>query len=202
MITLFGRLSWLYRRGALVQRGIPLVCLAADKAVEILKTATAGGPCIERSNRARLPHRDFVAFAELRRGIAIEFQRSRERRHGIGQHGAVARRAGGDFGDAAHARGVVIAPGQQRLARRGAKGSRVEAVVLQPARSQLFRVRGPAGAAERARRAEPGVVDQDDQHVGCALGRTKLLDWREFGVRILRVIRDQAGSLRGGHREM
>ena len=50
--------------------------------------------------------------------------------------------------------------------------------------------------------AEPGVVDQDDQHVGRALGRAQLLDWREFGVRILRVIGDQPGSLGSGDREM
>ena len=71
-----------------------------------------------------------------------------------------------------------------------------------PARRQLFGVRRLAGAAEGARRAEPGVVDQDDQHVGRALGRAQLLDRREFGVRILRVIGDQPGSLGRGDREM
>src|SRR5262249_3225855 len=90
----------------------------------------------------------------------------------------------------------------QRLARRGAKGGRVEAIVLQPARRQLLRVRGLAWAAERAGGAEAGIVDQDDQDIGRALGRTQLLDGREFGVRILRVIGDQSGSLRRRHGQM
>ena len=109
-------------------------------------------------------------------------------RHGVGQHRVVARRAAGDLGDAAHAGGMVVAPGQQRLPRRRAEGGGVEAVVLQAARRQLLRVRRLAGAAEGAGRAEPGVVDQDDQHVGRALGRTQLLDRRELRVRILRVV--------------
>ena len=202
VVALFRRLFRLDRRGALVQRRIPLVRLAADEAIEVLEAAAARGPCVERPDRARLPHRHFVAFAELRRGVAIELQGPRQRRDGIGQHRAVARRAGGDLGDAAHAGGMVVAPGQQRLPRRRAEGGGVEAVVLQAARRQLFRVRRLAGAAEGARRAEPGVVDEDDQHVGRALGRAQLLDRREFGVRIPRVIGDQTGSLRSGDREM
>ena len=71
----------------------------------------------------------------------------------------------------------------------------MEAVVLQAARRQLLRVRRLAGTAEGARRAEPGVVDQDDQDVGRALGRTQLLDRRELRVRILCIIGNQTGSL-------
>ncbi len=202
VVALFGRLFRLDRRGPLVERGIPLVRLAADKAVEVLEPAAAGGPCVERSDRARLPHRHFVAFAELRGRVTVELQGPGQRRDGIGQYRAVARRAGGDFGDAAHACGVVVAPGQQRRPRRGAEGGGVEAVVLQPGRRQLFQVRRLAGAAKGAVRTEPGVVDQDEQHVGRALGRAQLLDWREFGVRVPRVIRDQPGSLGRGDREV
>ena len=151
VIALFGRLLGFDRRGALVQRRVPLVRLAADEAVEILEAAAARGPCVERPDRACLPHRHFVALAELRRGIAVELQRPRQRRNRIGQHGVVSRRSGGDFRDAAHARGMMVAPGQHGLARRRAQGGGVKAVELQAARRQLFRVRRLAGAAEGAR---------------------------------------------------
>jgi hypothetical protein len=55
-----------------------------------------------------------------------------------------------------------------------------------------FGVRRLAGAAEGARGAESGVVDEDDQDVGCAFRWPQLLDRREFAVGILRVVRDEA----------
>ncbi len=122
VVALFGRLLRLDRRRALIERRIPLVRLAADEAVEVLEAAAAGRPCVERSDRARLPHRHFVAFAELRGRVAVELQGPRERRDRVGQYRVVARRAGGDFGDAAHAGGVVVAPGQQRLAASASRG--------------------------------------------------------------------------------
>src|SRR4029077_15033279 len=91
------------RLSARVERGIPRGGPAADKAVEVLETAATRGPRVERSDWARLPHRHFVAFAELRGRVAIQFEGPRERRYGIGQYRAVARCAGGDLGDAAHA---------------------------------------------------------------------------------------------------
>ena len=97
---------------------------------------------------------------------------------------------------------MVVASGQQRLARRRAQRGGVEAVVLQAARRQLLRVRRLAGAAEGARRAEAGVVDQDDQDVRRALGRAQLLDRRVLRLRILRVIGDQAAPRRVRHREV
>ena len=80
VVALFGRLLDLDRRRALVQRGIPLVRLAADEAVEVLEAAAAGRPGVEGPRRAGLPHRHLVALAELRRGIAIQLQRLRQRR--------------------------------------------------------------------------------------------------------------------------
>jgi hypothetical protein len=88
-----------------------LVRLAADETIEIFETAAAGRPSVERPNRTCLPHRHFVAFAELRRRVTVEFQRPRQRRNRIGKNGIVSRGPGGDFSDAAHAGGMVIAPG-------------------------------------------------------------------------------------------
>ena len=48
VIALFGRLLRLDRRRAFVERGVPLVGLAADEAVEVLEAAAAGRPGVER----------------------------------------------------------------------------------------------------------------------------------------------------------
>ena len=46
-------------------------------------------------------------------------------------------------------------------------------------------------AAERAGRAEAGVVDQDDQHVRRALRRPQRLDRRVLGVWVFCVVRSE-----------
>src|SRR5271166_4818919 len=151
VVAIFGRLLWFDRRGALVQRRVPLVRLAADETVEILEAAAARGPCIERPNRTCFPHRHFVALAELCRGVAVKLQRPRQRRNGIGQHGAVSWCAGGDFGDAAHPGGMMIATGQQGMAGRRAEGGGVKAIELRPraASFSAFGVRqGPPKALD------------------------------------------------------
>ena len=88
VVALFGRLRRLDRRRALVERRVPLVGLAADEAVEIFEAAAAGRPLVERPDRARLPHRHFVALAELRRRVAVELQGLGERRRVVRQHRA------------------------------------------------------------------------------------------------------------------
>ena len=149
VVALGRRLRRLDRRRALVERRIPLVVLAADEAVEVLEAAAAGRPRVERARRARLPDRHLVALAELRGRVAIELERQRERRLGVGQHRAVAGRGGRDLGDAAHADRVVVAAGEQRLPRRRAQRRGVEARVLQPALRELLEVRRLARPAER-----------------------------------------------------
>ena len=202
VVALFGRFLRLHRRGPLVERRVPLVGLAADEAVEILEAATAGRPGIERTCGTRLPHRHFVALAELRGGVAVEFQRLRQRRHRVGEHRAVPRCAGGNLGDAAHANGMVIAAGQQRLPRGRAQRGGVEAGELQPARCQFFRGRCLARPAKGAGRAEADVVDQDNQDVGSALGWAQSIDWRKLRRRILRIEGDQALFSGVRHRQM
>ena len=202
VVALLGRFLRLDRRGPLVERRVPLVGLAADEAVEILEAATAGRPGVERSGRTRFPDRHFVALAELRGGVAIQLQRLRQRRHRVGQHRAVARRARRNLGDAAHAHGVVVAAGQQGLPRRRAERGGVEAGELQPARGQLLRGRRLTGPAKGAGRAEADVVDEDNQHVGSALGRAQSLDRRKLRRRILRVEGDQALLSGVRHRQM
>ena len=187
VVALFGRAVGLDRRRPFVQRRVVLVRLAADEPVEVLEAAAAGGPVVERPHRARLPHRHLVALAELRRRVAVELEGLRERRARVRPDRVVARRGRRDLGDAAHPHDVVVAAAQQRRPRRRAQRRRVEAVELQAAGGEPLRVRRRARPAERARRAEPDVVEQDDQHVRRPRRRPQLLDRRERRVRVLGV---------------
>ena len=200
VVALLGRAIRLDRRRPLVERRVVLVRLAADEAVEVLEAA-ARRPVVERPHRARLPDRHLVALAELRGRVPVELEDLRQRRARVRAHRVVARRGRRDLRDPAHADRVVVATAQQRRAGRGAQGRRVEAVELQPAGRETLRVGRRARSAERARRAEPRVVDEHDEDVGRACRRPQLLDGRERGVRVLRVVGDQPRRRDVGHRE-
>ena len=73
--------------------------------------------------------------------------------------------------DHAEADRVVVAPGDQRRARRRAQRRRMELRVAQPRVGDAVERRRRDHAAEGARRAEADVVGHDQQHVGRALGR-------------------------------
>ncbi len=109
VVALLGRLLRLDRRRALVDGRVVLVRLAADEAVEVLEAAAAGRPGIERAHRARLPHRHLVALAELRRRVAVQLQRLRQRRAGVGADRVVPGRRGRELGDDPHPDRVVVA---------------------------------------------------------------------------------------------
>ncbi len=168
VVTLLRRLLRLHRRRALVEGRVVLIRLTADEAVEVLESAAAGRPGIEGPHRARLPHRHLVALAELRRRIAVQQQRLRQRRARIGANRVVAGRRGGELRDDPHSHRVVVAPAQQGSPRRRAQRRRVEAVVLQAVPGQPLSRRRRARPAERARGGEADVVEQDDKHVGRA----------------------------------
>src|SRR6059058_5557290 len=77
-----------------------------------------------------------VALAELRRRVAVQQQRLRQQRAGIGANRVVAGCRGGELGDNPHSHRVVVAAGQQGSPRRRAQRRRVEAVVLQAVAGQ------------------------------------------------------------------
>ena len=151
VVALLWRLLVLNRRGPFVEGRIPLVRLTAEESVEVLETTAPCRPGVKGADGAGLPDGDFVVLAELRGGVTVEFERLRQGRHGVGPHRAVAWRAGRDLGDTGHADGMVVAPGEQRLAGRRGDGGSVKTVVLQAGRGQLFRGRRLAGAAEGTR---------------------------------------------------
>jgi hypothetical protein len=95
------------------------------------RSRPAGGPGIERAHGAGLADRHLMALADLGRRVAVELQRPRDRGDGVGQHRGRAGRRGRELGDVAHARRVMIAPGQQRLPGGRAQRGGVEPVVLE-----------------------------------------------------------------------
>jgi hypothetical protein len=187
VVSLFGRILRLHRSRAFVDRWVVLVGLARDEPVEVLEPSASGRPRIERAHRARLPHRHLVALAELRRRIAVEPQRLRERRTAVRPDRVVPGRRGRDLSDPPHPDGVVVAPRQQCLPGRRAERGRVKAVQLQPVRRQPLRRRRRARSAERTRGAETDVIEQHDEYVRGSDGRPQRLDRREARPRVLRV---------------
>ena len=91
---------------------------------------------------------------------------------------------------------MVIASGEQRLARGRAERGGVEAVEFQAARREPLRRRRVARPPEGARRAEAHVVEQDDEDVRRALRRPQRLDGRKLGVRVLGIVGRQPHVLR------
>ena len=201
VIAFLWRLLRLDRMGAFVDAGVVLVGLAADEAVEVLEAAARAGPAVEGPHRAGLPHRHLVALAELGRRVAVQLQCLGQRRAGIGPHRGVARRRGGHFRDAAHARTMVVAAGQQRLSGGRTQRSGVKAVVLEPIGRQALG-RGRVDRATEGRRgAKAAVVDEDDEHVGGALGRPQRHDRRILRIRVLGIVGRQPDGWNVGDRE-
>ena len=193
VIPLLRRPLRLDRARALVDRGVVLVGLPADEPVEVLEPSTTGRPRIERAHRAGLPHRHLMALAELRRRVAIQPQRLRQRSARVRAQRVVARRRGRELGHHAHPHRVVVATREQRRARRRAQRGGVETVVAQAPARQAFGRRRVARPAERARRGETDVVKQDDQHVRRPHRRPKRHNRRER--RIPRIERQLTGPL-------
>ena len=167
--------------GAVVDQRRPLIGLAADEAVELVE-AGMRGPAIERSGHADFPRRRLVILAEGGRAVAVLAQDLGQRRDALRPRPGVARERGRHFHDRARVVRMVVAAGQEGHARRRAERRRVEPVVLEPLAGQTIERRHGNGAAERARVAEPDVVDQEDDDVRRALGRLHLEPRRRLGL--------------------
>ena len=112
-------------------RRLPLVGVAAHEAVEVLE-AHADRPLVERPGRGRLEGRRVVVLAEPRGAVAVVPQDRADRGLVLGDDAVVAGIARRLLGDHAEADRVVVAPGDQRRARRRAQRGRVEVGVAQP----------------------------------------------------------------------
>ncbi len=102
VITFFSRLRRFDRRGALVNRRVPLVSLTSDEAVKVFEAATTRRPLVEWPKRTGFPNRHFVALAELRRRVTVQLERHRQRRFVFRKNRSVTRRRCRDLTNAAH----------------------------------------------------------------------------------------------------
>ena len=187
------------RRGVAEQVRLPLVGVAADEAVEVVE-AHAGRPLVERPGLARLELGRVVVLAEPRGPVAVVLQDPADRRLVPRHDAVVAGVAGRLLGDDAEAHRVVVAPGDQRGARRRAQRRRVEVGVAQAVRGDAVEVRRRDHAAEGAGDAEAGVVGHDQQHVRRALGRHDARG--PVRLRLRGVALDLAVKLRRGRRKL
>ena len=103
--------------GVAEEERLPLAAVAAHEAVKILKSHP-DWPLIERTGRAVLIRGCVVILAEPARGVAIVPQDRADGRFVLGNDAVVAGVAGGLLGDHAEADRVMVAPGNQRRARR------------------------------------------------------------------------------------
>jgi hypothetical protein len=79
----------------------------------------------------------------------------------------------------------------------------MEAAIAETAIGQFLGIRRLARAAERARGAKPGIVNQDDEDVGGAFRRAKLLNGRKMRVRVLGIVGDEPSvSLLGDRKDV
>ena len=186
------------QRRVLREVRLPLVRVAAEEAVEVLE-AHADRPLVERPGLGVHPARDVVVLAEPGGAVAVVSQNCADRRGVLLDDRVVAREAGCSFGDDAEMDRVMVAAGDERGARRRAQRRRVEVRVPQPLAGELVHVRRRNRSAEGALGAVAGVVEQDEQHVGRALGRHR--PRRPPGLRLGGGPVDQPAERRGRRRQ-
>ena len=186
-------------RGVAEQVRLPLIGVTADEPVEILK-AHADRPLVERSDRAGLEGRRVVVLAKPRCGETVVQQDAADGGLVLGDDAVVARKARGLFRDDAKTRRVMVAPGNQRGARRRTERGGVNVIVAQPGLCDAIHGRCRDDAAEGARHAEARVVGHDEQDVGGLLGRHHARRPPCFGLK--GVVLDHAAEFRIGCRKL
>ena len=195
VVAVLGQSVRLDGRGAVVELGVPVVHLGTHEAVEPVE-ALPGRPTCERPGGVHLHRRGLVPLAERRCAPAVAGQHLGDRRGAGGPVAGVAGLVGRHLGGDAHADGVVVAPGHQRLPGRRAQCGDVETAVAQSALRQPLRGRHPARTAVRAAGTEAHVVDHHDEHVGRAVRRPG------GPHRALAYVDREAGAVGLGHRHI
>ncbi len=158
------------------------------------------GHCRKRPGLAVREERRVVILAEPRGRVAVVPQDRADRALLDRDDRVVAGEAGRDLADHAEAHRVVVAPGDQRRARRRAERRRMEVGVAQAAPGDAVERRGRDHAAEGAGRAEAVVIGHDQQHVGRLLRRHHAGRPPRGGLR--GSFLDHAAELRIGRRQL
>jgi hypothetical protein len=154
----------LHRILVLVDRRIPLVHLAADETVEIVKPQRVR-PAAMRTDHARLRAGDVVVLADPGSRVSVVLQDAAHRSRVLRNDAGVAGKAGTRLHNDAGASGMVVVTSQQRGPGRRADGRRVEPVVAQAVLGQFRQHGSLTRTAKSTRRAEAGIVDENEQNV-------------------------------------
>ena len=186
-------------RGVAEQVRPPLVGVATDETVEVVE-AHAGRPLGERPSLTGFIGRGVMVLAKPRRRVAVVAQDAANRCIVHADDAVVTGEAGGLLGDHPEAHRVVVAPSDQRRARRRAQRGREHPVVAQTVRRDAIHGRRRDHAAEGAWNGKAGVVGQDEQDVGCAFRRYDA--WRPPLLGLQRVILDHAAEFWLGRGEL
>src|SRR5262249_35843220 len=158
------------RSCAVVQSWLPLISLAADKAVEVIESLQSW-PAIERAGNTLLPIGDIVVLAEESRAIAVLPNDLRNHRAASRNRSGVPWATTTELGDATGSRRMMIATSQQRRARRRTKSRRMETRILKSPRRQLVEIRSWYLATESSPLSEATIINQDNQNVRCTSRR-------------------------------
>ena len=102
---------WQHWCRVLKQRGMKLVCITAQKAIEILK-AQATGPLIKRPSRTLHPLWNEVVFAEPRCVVAVVYENVADRARALGYDRRIPWISRGELRDVTHADALVVASGE------------------------------------------------------------------------------------------
>src|SRR5262249_10877842 len=144
-------------RGVAEEVRLPLVRVAADESVKVLE-AHAGRPLVKWTDLTGGVHWRVVIFAKPRSSVPVIQQDAADGRLVLADDAVVPGEAGGLLGNDAKARRVMVAPGDQRGARRRAQRGGVDIVVTQAVFRDAIHGRRRDDAAERAGHAKARVV--------------------------------------------
>ena len=138
-------------------------------------------PVLERARRALLAIRRHVPLAEPAGHVPVLLEDARHGGAALRDRARVAGERPGELRHRAHPDTVLVAPRERRRPRRRAERDDVEAVVVEAHLPDTRQVRRRDRPTERVRLPEPGVVDQDQQHVRRPLRSLRPRDDRPIG---------------------
>ena len=166
VIRVLGRLDLVQ---AFIKRRRPLIGLAADKTVELVKPGS-GRPAVGGPGEADFPGGGLVRLAECGGGEAVQAKHLGQRSHAVGGWPGLTREGGRGLGDRSHVAHMMIPTAQKSGAGRRAECRGMKVIVSEPALGQGFNRRHVNRSAEGTRLAEAHIIDEHDQHVGGARG--------------------------------
>ena len=180
---------------------VPLAGLTAQEPPEVVEAPPVRPPA-ERARRALLAIRRQVPLTERGRAVAVLLQHLRERCAVLRNERRIPGETTGQLADRPETDRVVVAAGQQRRPGRRAQRGHMESVVPDTLVSDACHGGRGDRPAERARLTEPRIIDQHQQHIGCALRRSDMPDKVPVRLRTGQRPVRRTGKLRARYRQL